>query len=321
MEFRFPYNPVTGQPGTAATPWTNGDPAAGIEGSIPPAEALNDPMREICHVIDRYLGDGNFGSGQDVADLQQLRKAIDAAIAGATDGFVEIAGDTMTGILRLILADPMVELVDTDTDETLRLRVFGGRSRIQVKTDSELALEGFGATDIDRVTVLQGGVRHRVLHKGFIQSMVVQDRQAAGVDGQAIVVNTWQQMPLTAIVKNDITNASIVSNELRLNEPGTYELLGKTVAAGVNRETQIRLRNAVDDSLIEPGFADNAADGADSGGASPEVFGEVTVTAAGQMRVAVDRYSTANQGARLWGRAAAPGVQQVYGQLIARRIA
>lgn len=79
MEFRYPYDPATGLPGTAATPWTNGDPAQGVEGSIPPAEALNDPQREITNVIDYYLGNGNEGSGQQEGDLTQLRKSLQAA--------------------------------------------------------------------------------------------------------------------------------------------------------------------------------------------------------------------------------------------------
>lgn len=76
MKFHFPYDPATGQPGDGSVPWINGDPAAGIEGSVPPAEAIADPMREIANVIDAVLGDGTEGSGQDGADLTQLLQAI-----------------------------------------------------------------------------------------------------------------------------------------------------------------------------------------------------------------------------------------------------
>lgn len=82
MEFRFPYDPATGLPGDGSTPWQNGDPQAGIDGAIPPAEAFNDPQREICNVIDHFLGDGTPGSGQDPDDLTQLLQSIQAATAG-----------------------------------------------------------------------------------------------------------------------------------------------------------------------------------------------------------------------------------------------
>lgn len=82
MEFRFPYDPATGLPGDGSTPWQNGDPQAGIDGAIPPAEAFNDPQREICNVIDHFLGDGTEGSGQDPDDLTQLLQSIQAATAG-----------------------------------------------------------------------------------------------------------------------------------------------------------------------------------------------------------------------------------------------
>ena len=82
MEFRFPFDPATGLPGDGTDPWQNGDPSAGIDGSIPPAEAFNDPQREIVNVIDHYLGDGTEGSGQAAGDLTQLLQSIQAATSG-----------------------------------------------------------------------------------------------------------------------------------------------------------------------------------------------------------------------------------------------
>jgi hypothetical protein len=51
-------------------PYINGNPAAGIEGSIPPAEAFEHPMREIVGMIQ------NSGLIPTAADLLQLLKAI-----------------------------------------------------------------------------------------------------------------------------------------------------------------------------------------------------------------------------------------------------
>lgn len=73
-------------------PFDSDDPTAsyvdenstgGVLGSVPPAGAIEDPQREITHVIDQVLGDGSFGSGQDPDDLTQLYQAIGAMIAEA----------------------------------------------------------------------------------------------------------------------------------------------------------------------------------------------------------------------------------------------
>lgn len=82
MQFHYPYDPATGLPGDGSVPWQNGDPQAGIAGSIPPIEAHRDVMNEICAVIDHFLGDGTFGSGQQVGDVTQLRQSIQAATSG-----------------------------------------------------------------------------------------------------------------------------------------------------------------------------------------------------------------------------------------------
>jgi len=96
MQFRWPFNVSTGLPGDETTPWTNGNPALGIEGSIPPAEALNDPQAEIAHAIDFFLGDGSFGSGQDAGDLEQLRKAIQQSVKGEVRTFRHLDDSNVT---------------------------------------------------------------------------------------------------------------------------------------------------------------------------------------------------------------------------------
>ena len=50
--------------------YINGNPAAGIEGSIPPAAAIEEPMREIVNVIQ------NSDLIPDDGDLQQLLKSV-----------------------------------------------------------------------------------------------------------------------------------------------------------------------------------------------------------------------------------------------------
>jgi hypothetical protein len=59
-------------------PYVNGDPVAGIEGSIPPAGAIESPQREILEVIRQA------GLDPDPNDFTQLWQALQQLIAGAS---------------------------------------------------------------------------------------------------------------------------------------------------------------------------------------------------------------------------------------------
>ena len=67
-------------------PYNNGNPATGTDGSIPPAEAIEFPQREIVNVIQwafdhGYLDQtGTLCAAPTNLDLQQLRKAIEGFI-------------------------------------------------------------------------------------------------------------------------------------------------------------------------------------------------------------------------------------------------
>lgn len=80
------YTPPPGE--SAGAPYVDGNLSAGIEGSEVPAAAIEHPMRELDHLIDFY------GLTPNPEDLEQVRKAIQAAIAAATGG-----GDTDDYIL------------------------------------------------------------------------------------------------------------------------------------------------------------------------------------------------------------------------------
>ncbi len=84
MEFMPPLNPELpdGQ-------YQDGDPATSVVGSIPPAEAIEHPMREIVHVIEQELGE----LAPTKNDLTQLHQAIQAMIDGG------IGGSSFTGMI------------------------------------------------------------------------------------------------------------------------------------------------------------------------------------------------------------------------------
>ncbi len=81
MQYKPPVNGDTQDPNR---PYVNPVPENGVEGSIPPAEAIEHPMREIEHAINYFLGTAETPLPADEADLQQLRKAIAQAVSDGT---------------------------------------------------------------------------------------------------------------------------------------------------------------------------------------------------------------------------------------------
>lgn len=153
MEFRWPFDETTGLPGDGSDPWRNIDPALGIEGSIPPAEALSDPQSEICHAIDYFLGDGTFGSGQDVGDLEQLRKAMQAAIRREVKTFrhMDDANVTVPFAAGLVIATaPVTHTLDYAKQIAGRpvlVRGFWGANVAVTNTGSAQAFVALGLTN------------------------------------------------------------------------------------------------------------------------------------------------------------------------------
>ncbi len=91
--------PINGDAGDPDRPYVDADPANGVEGSIPPAAAFEDPQREILAVID------GAGLARDGADLTQLFQAIGAMIAAAGGDGVQPATTEVQGIVELATTD------------------------------------------------------------------------------------------------------------------------------------------------------------------------------------------------------------------------
>jgi hypothetical protein len=92
-------------------PYINGDASTGTEGSIPPAAAIEHPMREIVHVIEQ------MGITPDAADLTQLYQAL-GRLSGRGVTTLTAAGSPAA----LGLAEAGLVLVDAsagDVDLTL----------------------------------------------------------------------------------------------------------------------------------------------------------------------------------------------------------
>jgi len=83
VKYQPPFDPGFGGPVNgiynpdANAAYVNGNPATGQEGSIPPMEALDHPMRELVHLIV------SAGLTPSHSDLEQVRKAIKKMIEAA----------------------------------------------------------------------------------------------------------------------------------------------------------------------------------------------------------------------------------------------
>lgn len=71
---------------TAFADWTNGNRTTGVKGSRPPIEAVTHPMEELVHLVEFA------GLTPDNADLQQVRKAIQAMTTEAVVSGLDVPG-------------------------------------------------------------------------------------------------------------------------------------------------------------------------------------------------------------------------------------
>jgi hypothetical protein len=103
------YQPPYGQPDPNA-PYVNGNPAQGIEGSIPPAAAFEQNQRELVGLIQ------NSGLTPLDADLTQVTQ-------GVRSQFLNFAQDTGTANNLVVALDPPLIGTNYSPGLTLRVRV------------------------------------------------------------------------------------------------------------------------------------------------------------------------------------------------------
>lgn len=90
MDQRYPLDPATGAENAALLPWTNGNPATGVEGSYPPHQLITNVEAELLALI---IASGQTPSG---ADLTQVLKAIRKLTAYASNYAIITASGTFT---------------------------------------------------------------------------------------------------------------------------------------------------------------------------------------------------------------------------------
>jgi hypothetical protein len=124
------------------------------------------------------------------------------------------------------------------------------------------------AIDATKLSGVQGKFESALLH--------VRDEKAAATAGGGFTSGAWQTRTLNTIKTNEISGASLSSNQITLPS-GTYHIIAKALAHKVNFN-KLKLRNTTDSSDIMFGFIGMNWDNEDSEGCN-FVDGRFTISA------------------------------------------
>lgn len=127
--------PVNGDILDPDRPYVNPNPAAGVKGSVPPAEAIEHPLREIVNAVNFFLGTVENPLPASEADLQQLRKAIQQAVIDGT------ANGLFRDVSAVLTAGFNTEFLDLTVDAGVATFDPAARSRFKHVVDSAIFIE------------------------------------------------------------------------------------------------------------------------------------------------------------------------------------
>jgi hypothetical protein len=187
-----------------------------------------------------------------------------------------------------------------------------------INTSRLLGRTTAAAGDIEEISVGSGlALAAGVLSSSStVQAALFQDQKADGTAGGGSTTGSWQTRVLNTSVFNNITGASLASNQVTLATAGTYVFYG--VGAFFSRQGAHRIRNVSDNTTVATG---PSGDAATSGlGFTTTVLGVATIASSKtfQLQYSVDA-ARATDGL---GQAAAwTGEVEVYASLLIVRIA
>lgn len=299
------YNPPIG--GAANDPYIDGNPGTGTAGSAVPAAAVEHAQREIVNVI------AQAGLTPTDADLTQLHAAIVSIVAGGTSivfGTTTNAGSdfSMAGsIASYGTANSRIYIVNFNAaggaSPTLNINALGPKA-IKDTQGNTLAANRLPAGP--RLMIYDGtdfrayGLANPVLH--------VREEQAAGTNGGSFNSGSWQTRTLNTVVLNEITGASLSSNQFVL-PAGVYRIKARAPAQSVNRN-RARIYNVTDAAQVIFG---ETADITQASNMYAEINGTFVLTAQKTLRLEHScQTSNATTG---FGAGGALGINEVYSEV------
>lgn len=148
--------------------------------------------------------------------------------------------------------------------------------------------------------------------------MIVEDRKPSGTNSGTFTSGAWRTRDLNTVVLNEITGASLSSNQVTL-PVGTYEIFGFAMAHYVNRNA-VRLQNTTDGSAEISGAP--AFTPANDSQPSELPLGRVTITSAKVFELQHQCQTTrANEGFGLPVGSSFTVDYEVYAQVVIKKIA
>jgi hypothetical protein len=134
----------------------------------------------------------------------------------------------------------------------------------------------------------------------------VRDQKASGTDGGTFTVGAWRTRTLQTTLTNEISGASLASNQITL-PAGTYYI--EASAPCFNGDHQAKLRNTTDGSDTLIGTSE-AEDGSDPTQTRSHIRGRFTIAA--QKIFEIQHQTSNTQSTTGFGRAVGFGVTEVY---------
>lgn len=276
-------------------PYVDGNRSAGIKGSVVPASAVEYPQRELVHLIEFA------GLTPDNADLEQVRKAIQALIAAATGG-----GD-LSQFLLISQARARLPIYPEILNATGKINVISpATGSVQVPAGVSFQHRGIfpvstsDYAEVDRTFATSGSKTYHLRWNptdGFTLKDLADAAYNPGVlpESSATFDSAYDNMLVARVVTNS-SNVATITNLVNLNDlfvdkmiqgvkdPGSAGDLGQNAVSFLIADTYNWARTPRIKSLIAGRYDIQAISDADFNMGAP------TVTHGTATAIPIDRY-------------------------------
>lgn len=144
-------------------------------------------------------------------------------------------------------------------------------------------------------------------HIGAPQLLYVRDERADGVGGDSAVATTWNIRTINTVEVNQITGASLASNQITL-PAGTYRIWADAYVKSV-ADHKLRLRNVTDGETAVVGASDYSHLTSDDLGMRAQMMGRFTIDAEKDFEI---QHYTTNTASNAFGTASSSGEVELY---------
>jgi hypothetical protein len=239
-------------------------------------------------------GGANF---TEYSNVNQFLVSLNGILQSPTDSFT-VSGSTITFASNLVTGDVIDFII-----------VLGNSLDVGVPSDNTVSLAKLTATGTkDATTFLRGDNTFAEAGGKFESQLLhVRDERANNTQSGSVTSGSWVTRPINTVNTNEISGASLSSNQITL-PAGTYYINANGTAYKVN-ENVIKLRNITDSSDTIIGMAQFAWDG-DESTTSSFLTGRFTIASSKtfelQFRVSITNSTNG------FGNKANLGVTEVY---------